>query len=182
MSTSVRQTLDAAPVDLLACRWPIRLAVADRDGFPHIVSLWFQYRDGVLRCVTHESAWVVEQLRHRPRVGFEISTNTPPYFGVRGVGTVALKPLGDSPLLREMIGHYLGDTTSSLAQWLLSRRRREVIIELTPERASTWDYTERMSDSPERKDGSERKNSPELTNSPERKDGPERKNDRVAHE
>ena len=47
-------------------------------------------------------------------------------------------------VLRALIGRYLGDETSELARWLLSRVDREVAIEIIPARLTSWDYGERM--------------------------------------
>ena len=147
MQQTTRDALDHSPIDLSTCREPIRLAVIDQQGSPRIVSLWFQYCDGHFYCATHESAWLVTQLRRDPRVGFEVSVNSPPYKGVRGSGIVELERLGDGLLLEELIQHYLGKTGSRLSDWLLSRQHQELIIKVTPTRVSCWDYSPRMAGS-----------------------------------
>lgn len=124
-------------------RCPIRLAVNGAQGYPHIVSLWFQYQQGEFYCVTAKSAWLVAQLQRDGRVGFEASTNAAPYKGVRGTGLCELEPLQGS-LLQDLITHYLGGCDSKLARWLLSRQGNEVVIKITPQQQSCWDYTERM--------------------------------------
>ncbi len=85
-------------------------------------------------------------LRRNPRVGFEVAPNEPPYHGVRGQGDAALRPLADSPLLDQLIHKYLEGTQSRVAQWLLSRRDEELIIEISPTAVFSWDYRERMAD------------------------------------
>ena len=131
------------PIDLEQCCYPIRVAVQGLDGFPRIVSLWFKYQHGRFYCVTHQSAWILRQLKVNTRVGFEIATNFPPYKGVRGVGHVELKPLQDD-LLEQLINQYLENTDSDLAQWLLSRKHNEVVIRISPDHLSSWDYSDRM--------------------------------------
>ena len=123
--------------------FPIRLAVQGEDGFPHIISLWFQYRDGSFYSVTHESAWVLRQLEVNNQVGFEIATNKPPYKGIRGIGYISVFPLEDN-LLEELIDNYLGNQDSDLARWLLSRKKDEMVIRIKPNNISHWDYSERM--------------------------------------
>lgn len=144
MQAASEQAFAQAPLDMEAVTIPLRLAVMDDEGWPRVVPLWFQLRDGRLYCATHQSAWIVPRLRRQPRVGFDISTNEPPYRGVRGTGIARLVPLGDQPLLQQLIQRYLGDRCPGLANWLLSRRQQELVIEVTPQQVSTWDYSGRM--------------------------------------
>jgi nitroimidazol reductase NimA-like FMN-containing flavoprotein (pyridoxamine 5'-phosphate oxidase superfamily) len=123
---------------------PIRLACAGPDGFPRVVSLWFQYAGGVLYCVTHRDSKLVRLLRRDQRVGFEISPNDPPYHGVRGQGTVTMEPLGEADTLALLLERYLGGLESGLAKWLLSRSDEEVLVSIQPTRLFSWDYRERM--------------------------------------
>jgi hypothetical protein len=88
---------------------------------------------------------LITLLKNNNQVGFEISPNEPPYFGVRGQGTAQLQPLGESPILDDLLEKYVGDTDSSFAQWLISRKAEELIISVRPHRLYTWDYRERMS-------------------------------------
>lgn len=125
-------------------RKPLRLAFTDGDGFPRIVSLWFQYVDGDYFCATHESAWVIEQLRARPKVGYEVASNTAPYHGVRGTATVDIYPMADDPLLESLLKRYLGSTTSDFARRLLGRSESELIIRIKPLKQTSWDYRTRM--------------------------------------
>ncbi len=125
---------------------PIRLACAGPDGFPRVVSLWFQYQEGVIYCVTHQDSKLVALLRRDQRIGFEISPNDPPYHGVRGQGKVTLQPLGEADTLAVLLGRYLGGLESGLARWLLSRSDEEILIRIDPTRLFSWDYRERMAD------------------------------------
>lgn len=129
---------------LSTARFPLRLACVADDGFPRVVSIWFQYNDGVFHCAAHRDSQLIRMLRKSQRVGFEVSTNEPPYFGVRGQGTVELSEEGAADTLGGLIRHYLGDTNSQLAQWLLSRGDEEVLIRLNPQRFFSWDYRTRM--------------------------------------
>jgi hypothetical protein len=129
---------------LQQCEFPIRLACNAQDGFPRVVSVWFLYRQGEFLCVSHRDSSLVKLLQASSRVGFEVSPNEPPYHGVRGQGTVSLGPEGAGEVLRSVIRRYLGDSNSSLADWLLSREEEEVLIRLSPQRFFTWDYRDRM--------------------------------------
>lgn len=128
------------------CGFPIRLACVTADGSPRVVSLWYQYHGGEIFCVSHRDASLVKILARNPLVGFEVSPNEPPYYGVRGHGIATVQPLDDSPALRELLDSYLGGTSSRLAKWLLSRQQEEVLINIEPEQLFSWDYRERMAD------------------------------------
>jgi nitroimidazol reductase NimA-like FMN-containing flavoprotein (pyridoxamine 5'-phosphate oxidase superfamily) len=127
---------------------PVRVSCVGSDGFPRVVSLWYQYRSNALYCVTHRSSKIITLLERDGRVGFEVAPDAPPYHGVRGQGTATISPLGDSPLLRDLLQAYLGDLSSPLSGWLLSRSAQEVIIRISPHRLYSWDYRERMSGEP----------------------------------
>ena len=123
---------------------PVRLACHTPGGGLWMLSLWYRYRDGHLECATGANAAVVRYLREDPAVAFEISTNEPPYRGVRGAGSVTITPDEDKDTLRSLVERYLGDTNSGLAQQLLSPEREEVRLSLDIERAYTWDFSDRM--------------------------------------
>ena len=125
---------------------PLRLACNARDGFPRVVSLWYQYSGGEPISITHKNAQLVSLLQRDSKVGFEIAPNEPPYFGVRGQAEVTLQPLADAATFEALIARYLGGTDSSLATWLLGRNAEEVLITLTPLRFYSWDYRQRMAE------------------------------------
>ncbi len=125
---------------------PIRLSCRRPAGDLWMLSLWFVYKEGALWCATSAEADVVEYLAHDDRIAFEISTNEPPYRGVRGNGTTEITPDEDKQLLRSLLERYLGGTDSSLAKRLLSPQREEVQIRIEPETVYTWDFTEQMRD------------------------------------
>jgi nitroimidazol reductase NimA-like FMN-containing flavoprotein (pyridoxamine 5'-phosphate oxidase superfamily) len=123
---------------------PLRLACLDRDGSPHVLSLWYLWRDAALWCATRPDAWVVERLRADPRCGFEIAGDAPPYRGVRGTGRAELLPEQGEALLGELVDRYLGGRDGRFARWLLARSAGEMAIRIVPTRTSTWDYSRRM--------------------------------------
>jgi nitroimidazol reductase NimA-like FMN-containing flavoprotein (pyridoxamine 5'-phosphate oxidase superfamily) len=131
---------------LSAATWPLRLACIGGDGFPRVVSLWHQYRDGSFYCVTHRESRLTALLRSNSKVGFEVSPNDPPYHGVRGQGLVSLHEEGGADTLRSHLERYLGGTSSGLARWLLSRAEDELLVRVEVTRMFSWDYRERMAD------------------------------------
>lgn len=121
-----------------------------------MLSLWFRYRDGTIQCATAADADIVSFLdedgRSRERdyghdydhVAFEVSTNEPPYRGVRGNGTATVDPDPQKDVLRALLERYLGTTESDFGRWLLRDDRREVTLTIEPAVVSGWDSTDRM--------------------------------------
>lgn len=145
MGQQMNSQIQPATFDLTTTRKPLRLAFTDGDGFPRIVSLWFEHTGGEFFCATHQSAWVVEQLQARSKVGYEVASNTAPYYGIRGTATVEIYPMADDPLLARLLTRYVGNTSSDFARRLLDRSESELIIRIKPLKQTSWDYRERMS-------------------------------------
>ncbi len=131
---------------LTGATFPLRLATVGKDGFPRVVSVWYIADGLTLQCVSHRDSQLVKLLRGNDRVGFEVAPNEPPYHGVRGQGNATLVPLGERDTLDSLIDRYLGGRESTVANWLLSRREEEMLIQIAPTRLFSWDYRERMSD------------------------------------
>lgn len=126
--------------------FPLRLACNAADGFPRVVSVWFRDLQGRFNCVSHRDSQLVALLRASAKVGFEVSPNQPPYFGVRGRGLATMADQGAGEELEQLLQRYLGGADSSLGNWLLSRRDEEVLISIEPQHFFSWDYRQRMSD------------------------------------
>ena len=125
---------------------PLRLACHTKAGTGTLwmLSLWFRYRDGKIQCATAADADVVAFLESDPHVAFEVSTNDPPYRGVRGNGMATITPDPEKAVLTDLLERYLGTTSSPLARSLLRPERAEVTISIEPLRLSEWDFSERM--------------------------------------
>ncbi len=125
---------------------PLRLACSGPDGFPQVISVWFQYHNDTLQVVTHSESHLAKLLQRNNKVGFEVAPNEPPYHGVRGRGVASLQPLGKSRALDELVQKYLGKQDSRVGSWLLSRKEEELLVTIEPLRLFSWDYRERMAD------------------------------------
>jgi nitroimidazol reductase NimA-like FMN-containing flavoprotein (pyridoxamine 5'-phosphate oxidase superfamily) len=125
---------------------PVRLACRTPADGLWMLSLWYRFDadEEQLVCATSATADVVAYLREDDGVAFEVSTNDPPYCGVRGNGTATIEPDDDKAVLRSLLERYLDGTDSSLAERLLAPERDEVAIRIDPTRLYSWDFTERM--------------------------------------
>lgn len=104
-----------------------------------MVSLRFAY-DGAFHCATGADADVVGWLREDDRVALEVSTDDPPYRGVRGNGVAKMPPDEDRALLRSLVERYLGGTDDEPGDRLLAGGREEVHLTIRPERLYSWDF------------------------------------------
>jgi len=129
---------------LAATRVPMRIACNGAAGHPVLASLWFVPQDGRLWCATQQSASVARHLARDGRCAFEVAQDSSPYRGVRGQALAHLHPERGEDVLRLLIDRYLGDSSSSLARWLLARVRSETAIALEPIGTMSWDYSARM--------------------------------------
>ena len=145
--TDLRGPWDASDLEafLASVTVPLRLACRTPAGRLWLVPLWFTYEEGRFHCATSREADLVEFLEADAGVALDVSTNEPPYRGVRGNGTARIEPDPEKELLRDLLDRYLGGTESPLAEQLLDEKRREVRIVVDPDRLVTWDYTARMS-------------------------------------
>lgn len=123
---------------------PLRLGCRRPGGDLWLLSLWYRYRDGTFECATAADADVVSYLAEDDSVSFEVSTNDPPYRGVRGNGAATVTADEEKAVLRALVERYLGGTESDLAQRLLAPSREEVRIRIEPDRLHSWDYSDRM--------------------------------------
>jgi nitroimidazol reductase NimA-like FMN-containing flavoprotein (pyridoxamine 5'-phosphate oxidase superfamily) len=124
---------------------PLRLACHTSAGNLWMLSLWFRFREGRFQCATGADADVVRFLEADSRVAFEVSTNDPPYKGVRGRGTATLAPDADKTVLRALVERYLGDAETPPGPRLLAADREELTVTVDPDRIHSWDFTARMS-------------------------------------
>ena len=123
---------------------PIRIACITRSGWPVVISLWFQYENGLLYCATQRSAKVVSYLQNEPRCGFEIAEDRPPYCGIRGQAIAKIDGSLGAKVLGKLLVRYLGNKDNDLAKKLLAKSDNEVALVLEPKQIFTWDFSDRM--------------------------------------
>lgn len=122
---------------------PMRLAVNGTSGFPAVTPLWFRWQGGALWAASKPDAAIVKLLRRDGRCAFDISVETPPYFGLRGQGTASILPEGLS-VLQRLLDRYVGEDKPGFRAWLLARSADECAIRIAPHRLASWDFRQRM--------------------------------------
>lgn len=84
---------------LLALDVPAHLATLDRNGFPHVTSLWFVWEDGAFYMTSIADRPHLKRLAGNPRAGLGIDVEDPeradgqrPNQQVRAIGNAELFP------------------------------------------------------------------------------------------
>ena len=126
---------------------PMRVGISTDSGWPLVLSLWF-VPDGLeLVAATRPRSTLVRCLEQRPRCGFEVAGDAPPYRGVRGRATVALDRDAGPATLDRLLVRYLGGVESPLAETLRAAADDEVCVRLQPVTLTSWDFRDRMASS-----------------------------------
>ena len=144
MNISGKWELDKIESYLESKTIPLRLSVITPSGFPLVVSLWYQYEEGIIWCAAQKDSTLVKNISRNGNCGFEIAPNEPPYMGVRGRGSATINFVEGASKLETLINKYLDKKNDELAKWLMKRSENEVAIIIKPECFYSWDYSERM--------------------------------------
>ena len=139
MINNTRDTKDLVNLVVL-----LRLACLTNSGWPMIVSLWFKFLNDRFYCATQENAKIISYLKKDNRCAFEISSEIPPYKGIRGQGKSIIKNELGIEILETVIEKYISKKDTNLKKYLLERKENEVAIEIIPIKIFYWDYTKRM--------------------------------------
>ena len=124
----------------------LQLATIDKQGDPNIQPVWFYYDKDVekLWINTSKSARKTQNIRKRSTIYFSIDDENPPVRGVKGKGIATIIedlktviPLGERISLK-----YLGTLDHPIAKMISedSKKGEVVLIEISPNFFSTWDY------------------------------------------
>lgn len=138
---------EEAQIYLEEIKIPLHLSSVTLSGWPIGVSLWYFYENGSLYCATQEKAKIVRYLLNEPRCGYEISSDKPPYCGIRGQAISQIDKSNGSLVLKKLILRYLGSFDTPLSRNLLKSADSEIAIKITPTNFYTWNFTARMEDS-----------------------------------
>jgi nitroimidazol reductase NimA-like FMN-containing flavoprotein (pyridoxamine 5'-phosphate oxidase superfamily) len=130
--------------DLVNLIVPLRLACLTHSGWPMVVPLWFVFLNDRFYCATQENAKIISYLKKDPRCAFDISTENPPYRGIRGQGKTIINKDHSTEILEIVIQKYIQNKYKNLRKRLLTKREKEVAIEIIPIKKFYWDYTDRM--------------------------------------
>jgi PPOX class probable F420-dependent enzyme len=111
---------------------PAVIATARRDGHPHAVPTWYEWRDGRVLVNMDESRSRLDHMRRDPRVAITILGRTDWYSHVSLLGRVVeLRTDDDLADIDRLSLRYRGEP-----YWNRERRRVTALVE--PDRWFTW--------------------------------------------
>jgi len=129
---------------LLAESHKLQLATINRDGTPHLVTMFYVMLDGRIAFWTYRSAQKARNLARDPRVTCLVEAGDE-YFELRGVQVVGLARLIEDPAQVLEIGRRLAAVTAgmpagALEEYTTKTAGKRVGFVVEPQRVITWDH------------------------------------------
>jgi general stress protein 26 len=119
----------------------LRLATIDKRGMPHIVPVWYLYKDGIFYVGTNTSTKKAKNVKKNPKVSFCVDAGIrSPIFGVmgRGVAKLILNKKIVSSITKKILLRYFSSLNNNSAQELLAQT--DCIIKITPKKITVWEF------------------------------------------
>ena len=104
--------MDPRAAELLGRTIIGQLGFVGLDGFPHVLPVWFEQRDGELLIASPPGAYKCRSLRKTPRAALTVSTPERPYLIATAVGEASVERLPEQEriaFVREIAVRYIGD-------------------------------------------------------------------------
>jgi hypothetical protein len=140
------QLSDEEVSDFLAAERTVICATNGRDGWPHLMPLWFVVRDGEIWAWTFAKSQKVKNLERDPRATLQVETGVE-YQELRGVmleTEVVLHSETDDVLALglEIFAKYTGmdDLPDSVRDMVAKQAPKRVAMQFVERRRSTWDH------------------------------------------
>ena len=126
----------------------LQLATINRDGTPHLVTMYYVMLDGKIAFWTYRSSQKARNLARDPRITCLVETGNE-YFDLRGVQVQGVARTVDDPAEVLAIGRRIAGVTLNLHEGLAddyvehtARKRLGYVVE--PARVVSWDHSKLM--------------------------------------
>ena len=119
----------------------LRLATVDKKGSPHIVPVWYLYKDGNFYVGTNTSTKKAKNVRKNSKVSFCVDLGVhSPIIGVMGIGNakLILRKNDVARIAKKILLRYFKSLNNKSAQELLSQT--DCIIEIVPKKITAWKF------------------------------------------
>jgi PPOX class probable F420-dependent enzyme len=123
----------------------LQVATLDRDGAPHLTTVWFAYQDGTYLFETYGKSQKVLNMRRDPRVAV-LAERGASYDQLRGVSVKGRAEIVDAgePLLRLMkvivARNHKGLDDAEVATIAASMAEKRVVVAVRPDKVISWDH------------------------------------------
>lgn len=143
--------LDDAEVDaMLADNLKVQVASNGPDGVPHLTTLFYVVRDGLIAFWTYERSQKIRNLERDPRVSALVEDGVD-YFELRGVsirgraeilrGEDDIFAIGSAVATR-MVGADSFEALGDLGRETVEKQaRKRVAVVIHPDKVATWDHS-----------------------------------------
>ncbi|HLK86989.1 MAG TPA: TIGR03618 family F420-dependent PPOX class oxidoreductase [Candidatus Binataceae bacterium] len=136
-----RNAIKFAPEEAMAyvaSRHSCALATNGKDGYPHVVAMWYTVRDGAIMMTSYARAQKIVNLRRDPRATVLVESGAK-YKELRGVMMRGRVELSEGPqALREILRLTGADPANPAA---VRRVQKRVLMRFKPERWASWDHS-----------------------------------------
>ena len=119
----------------------LRLATIDKKGMPHIVPVWYLYKDGIFYVGTNTKTKKARNVKKNHKVSFCVDTGIrSPIFGVmgRGVAKLILNKKIVSDITKKILLRYFKNLDNNSAQELFAQTN--CIIKIMPKKITVWEF------------------------------------------
>jgi nitroimidazol reductase NimA-like FMN-containing flavoprotein (pyridoxamine 5'-phosphate oxidase superfamily) len=125
----------------------VQLGTVDKKGEPMIHTVWYYYMNDKLYIETSKNSQKANNIRRKNVIYFCVDDEQMPYKGARGKGTAMIieDVKKTTPIAEKIMIKYTGSLDNPIAMKLMDAVKAglSVIIEVTPEYYSTWDFSKR---------------------------------------
>ena len=120
----------------------LRLCTIDKNKFPHITPVWYRYSGKKIYIGTDTKSQKIKNIQKNNHVSFcvDVGVNAPNIYGVmgKGIANVILEMPKVKTIAKKILLKYFKTLKNESAKKLLDDT--ECIIEIIPQKFSTWDY------------------------------------------
>ena len=120
----------------------LRLATIDKKNNPHIVPVWYEFRNKKFYIGTNTRTRKAKNIKMNPKVSFciDVGVKSPDIFGVMGIGKarLILERKQVSFIAKRILRRYFKNLKIKSAQELLNDTN--CIIEILPRKTTVWKF------------------------------------------
>ena len=120
----------------------LRLATIDSKKNPHIVPVWYEFKDSKFYVGTNTRTKKAKNIMKNPKISFcvDVGIKSPDIFGVMGIGKarLILEKRQVSKIAKRILKRYFKSLNVKSAQELL--HDTDCIIEISPKKTTVWKF------------------------------------------
>lgn len=144
MRDAIRMNEDEIVALLDECQ-SLQVATLDKDGAPHLTTLWFAYLDGAFLFETYGKSQKVMNLRRDPRIAVlcERGTSYPELRGVSVQGRAEIVDGGErlQALMEVLVArNHRGLDAAEVTTIAASMAEKRVVVVVRPDKVISWDH------------------------------------------